>query len=96
MTRKFSDLKFQVTDENNSASIQRQLFSCGYSWGDLYKPYIHGEQVRNTEYRFLYACTDGQIRMGYGYAKDVEIFNKSDAKLMTLSSLIDAVFYDRL
>lgn len=96
MSRVFSDLKFEVTDVSNSASIQRLLFTCGYSWGDLYKPYLYGEQVMNTEYRFLYACTDGQIRVGYGYVKDVAVFNNSTAKLMTIESLNNAMFYGNL
>ncbi len=96
MSRIFPDLKFEVSDNYNSSEIQRKLFSCGYSWGDLYKPYLYGECVMNTEYRFLYACTDGQIRFGYGYTKDVKVFNESSAKLMTLETLNDALFYGNL
>lgn len=96
MPRKFKDLKFEVKSESDSATIQRLLFTCGYSWGDLYKPYLHGEEVRDTEYRFLYACSDGQIRRGYGYAKDVQIFNNSEATLMTAESLNTAIYYGKM
>lgn len=96
MCKKFSYLKFEVNNEEESTKIQNLLFTCGYTWGDLYKTYLHGNRVMNTEYRFLYACTDGQIRYGYGYKKDIDIFNNCEAKLMTSNSLSTAMFYGKI
>ncbi len=83
MTSKtFNYFKFEVKDKYESSRVQEVLFRCGYSWGDYYKPYITGEQVRNTDYRFLYACADGQIRGGYNYIKDRLVFDECEAQLI--------------
>lgn len=91
--KNFDDLKIKVLNESHSREIQKLLFTLGYSWGDLYKPYIHGEQYRFTDHAYLYGCTDGQIRCGYGYTKDHKIFENCSARLVTVENISYRIRY---